>query len=149
MLNHITTHTTLLKKDREAFETMLIKHLNTQNKQQLAALKKEQYKLQQRLDELGKIFKKLYEDAALSRITDEEYTRLPADFISERQQAEVRLKAIATELAKHESDLSNVAKFIAVIEKIVVYEFRKENGVRKRRAAIHYRLIGNLDDYVA
>ncbi len=139
----------------------------TQNKQQLAALKKEQYKLQQRLDELGRILKKLYEDTALSRISDEEYTRLSADFITGRQQAEARLKVIATELAKHESDLSNVTKFIAVIEKhidlkglnkavlneliekIVVHEFRKEDGVRKQRVDIHYRFIGNLNDYVA
>ncbi len=163
----ILSLTILLKTDREAFETMLRTKLNAQNAKQLAALKKEQSKLKSRLDELGKIMKKLYEDNALSRITDEQYTHLSADFLIERQQAEQRLSEIAVTLAQQEHNLENAAKFTAVIEsltdikelnktilnklidKILVHEAEKVDGKRTQLIDIYYRFVGNINDNVA
>ncbi len=126
-----------------------------------------QSKLKSRLDELGKIMKKLYEDNALSRITDEQYTHLSADFITERQQAEQRLSEIAVTLAQQEHNLENAAKFTAVIEsltdikelnktilnklidKILVHEAEKVDGKRTQLIDIYYRFVGNINDNVA
>ena len=97
-MTDIQLHTALLKKDRAKFEEALQIHLSSQNKKQLASLKKEQNKLQKRFAELGQITKKLYEDNALSRISDEEYARLSVEFINERSQVEERLSTIDEEL---------------------------------------------------
>ena len=59
VLTDIQLHTALLKKDRAKFEEALQIHLSSQNKKQLASLKKEQNKLQKRFAELGQITKKL------------------------------------------------------------------------------------------
>ena len=117
VLTDIQLHTALLKKDRAKFEEALQIHLSSQNKTQLASLKKEQNKLQKRFAELGQITKKLYEDNALSRISDEEYARLSVEFINERSQVEERLSTIDEELKKEERNLQKVTSFTAVIEK--------------------------------
>ena len=117
VLTDIQLHTALLKKDRAKFEEALQIHLSSQNKKQLASLKKEQNKLQKRFAELGQITKKLYEDNALSRISDEEYARLSVEFINERSQVEERLSTIDEELKKEERNLQKVTSFTAVIEK--------------------------------
>lgn len=116
-MTDIQLHTALLKKDRAKFEEALQIHLSSQNKKQLASLKKEQNKLQKRFAELGQITKKLYEDNALSRISDEEYARLSVEFINERSQVEERLSTIDEELKKEERNLQKVTSFTAVIEK--------------------------------
>ena len=163
VLTDIQSHVELLKKDRARFEEALQAHLSTQNKKQLASLKREQSKLQKRLDELEFITKKLYEDNALSKITDDEYARLSAQFIDERKQANERLTAFAEELKKEERNLESIVNFTAIIEKyldikelnktvlnelidkIEVHEAEKIDGKRVQKVDIYYRFIGNLN----
>ena len=163
VLADIQRHAELLKKDRTKFEEALQAHTSSQNKKQLASLKKEQGKLQMRLEELGTITKKLYEDNALSRLSDDEYSRLSAQFSSERKETEERLSAIAEELRKEERDLENVARFTKIIakyldikelnktvlneliDKIEVHEAEKIDGKRVQKVDIYYRFVGNLN----
>lgn len=109
------------------------------------------------------ITKKLYEDNALSRITDEDYARLSAQFTDERRQAEERLATISEELKKEERNLENIVSFTAIIEKyldikeldktvlneliekIEVHEAEKIDGKRVQKVDIYYRFIGNLN----
>ena len=162
-MTDIQSHVELLKKDRARFEEALQAHLSTQNKKQLASLKREQSKLQKRLDELEFITKKLYEDNALSKITDDEYARLSAQFTDERKQANERLTAIAEKMKKEERNLESIANFTAIIEKyldikelnktvlnelidkIEVHEAEKIDGKRVQKVDIYYRFIGNLN----
>jgi len=163
VLTDIQGHAALLKTDRTRFEEALQAHLSTQNKKQLASLKREQSKLQKRLDELEFITKKLYEDNALSKITDDEYARLSAQFTDERKQANERLTAIAELLKKEERNLESIVNFTAIIEKyldikelnktvlnelidkIEVHEAEKIDGKRVQKVDIYYRFIGNLN----
>ena len=163
VLADIQSHTELLKKDRAKFEEALQAHTSTQNKKQLASLKKEQSKLQMRLEELGAITKKLYEDNALSRLSDDEYSRLSAQFSSERKEVEERLSVISEELRTEECILENVARFTKtigkyldikelnktvlneLIDKIEVHEAEKIDGKRVQKVDIYYRFVGNLN----
>lgn len=163
VLADIQNHASLLKKDRAKFEEALQSHVSSQNKKQLASLKKEQGKLQMRLEELGTITKKLYEDNALSRISDDEYGRFSAQFFSERKEAEERLSVIAEELRTEERQLENVARFTKIIgkyldikelnktvlneliDKIEVHEAEKIDGKRVQKVDIYCRFVGNLN----
>lgn len=163
VLADIQSHAALLMKDRAKFEEALQSHMSSQNKKQLASLEKEQGKLQMRLDELVMITKKLYEDNALSRISDDEYGRLSAQFFSERKEAEERLSVISEELRTEERNLENVVCFIKIIEKyldikelnktvlnelidkIEVHEAEKIDGKRVQNVYIYYRFVGNLN----
>ena len=163
VLADIQRHTELLRKDLAKFEEALQSHTSSQNKKQLASLKKEQGKLQMRLEELSTITKKLYEDNALSKLSDEEYSRLSAQFSSERKETEERLSAIAEELREEECNLENVTRFTKIIakyldikelnktvlneliDKIEVHEAEKIDGKRVQKVDIYYRFVGNLN----
>ena len=161
VLADIQKHTVLLKTDRNRFSEFLHNHLSTQSKKQLASLKKEQDKLQMRLDELQRITRSLYEDKALGRISDEDYTRFSAGFSAESKQGEARLVEINTILTNEQTNLENADKFLKIIEKytdvkeldkkilnelvdhIEVHEAEKINGKRVQRVDIYYRFVGN------
>lgn len=116
-----------------------------------------------RLEELGTITKKLYEDNALSRLSDDEYSRLSAQFSSERKETEERLPAIAEVLKKEERNIENVARFTKIIakyldikelnktvlneliDKIEVHEAEKIDGKSVQKVDIYYRFVGNLN----
>jgi len=116
-----------------------------------------------RLEELGAITKKLYEDNALSRLSDDEYSRLSAQFSSERKEVEDRLSVIVEELRAEERNLENVARFTKIIgkyldikelnkivlneliDRIEVHEAEKIDGKRVQKVDIYYRFVGNLN----
>ena len=166
VLADVQKHTTLLKADREKFLKMLSEHMNAQSQKQLTSLKKEQGKLQIRLDELQKITRSLYEDKALGKISDEDYSRFSAEFSDERKKSEERLNEIAIVFANEKANLENTDKFLAIIEKYVnvtelnkkllnelierieVHEAEKVDGKRVQQIDVYYRFVGNLNTNV-
>ncbi len=116
-----------------------------------------------KFDELEFITKKLYEDNALSKITDDKYARLYAQFTYERIQANERLTSIAEQQKKEERNLESIVNFTAIIEKyldikelnktvlnelidkIEVHEAKKIDGKCVQKVDIYYRFIGTIN----
>ncbi len=117
-----------------------------------------------RMDELTKILNKLYEDAALEKISEERYQAMAPKY--EREQIELRGKrdALTAELARNDEVYNNIQQFIPLIwkytniqeltpcilneliEKIVVHE--KEigaDGVKTQQVDIYYKFIGLIN----
>lgn len=121
---------------------------------------KEQRRLKQRLGELQIICRKLYEDNALGKLTDEEYAAYSADYKRELTETEKRIAEIGAFLTERKAEADNIAKFIEVakkyldfteltkpmlnelIDKIVVHEGDKSTGKRTQKIDIYYRFIG-------
>lgn len=100
---------------------------------------------------------------SISKLSDDEYSRLSAQFSSERKETEERLSAIAEELKKEERNLENVTRFTKIIakyldikelnktvlneliDKIEVHEAEKIDGKRVQKVDIYYRFVGNLN----
>lgn len=115
-----------------------------------------------RLDGLQKITRSLYEDKALGRISDEDYTRFSTGFSVESKQGEARLVEINTILANEQTNLENANRFLKIIEKYIdvkeldkkilnelvdhieVHEAEKINGKRVQKVDICYRFVGNI-----
>ena len=111
---------------------------------------------------MQRITKKLYEDNALSRITDEEYQELISEYAAEKQDVTDRISEIAEQLTAEQNCLENAGRFTAVvekyigleelnqkilnelIEKIEVYEGEKIDGKRRQKVKIYYRFVGCL-----
>lgn len=116
------------------------------------------------MDELNKILNKLYEDAALEKISEERYQAMAPKY--EREQIELRGKrdALTAELARNDEVYNNIQQFIPLIwkytniqeltpyilneliEKIVVHE--KEigaDGVKTQQVDIYYKFIGLIN----
>ena len=123
--------------------------------------RRELKKVDKRIAELFKILNKLYEDAALEKISEERYQSMAPGY--EREQAVLKEKreALTAEIAHSEEIYENIEAFLPVIwkytniteltphilneliEKIVVHEkVVAEDGSKSQQVDIHYKFIG-------
>lgn len=102
------------------------------------------------------IQRKLYEDSALGKITDEQYVTLSRYCTTEQAQLKERLKLLKEQLQQAESKRENTTRFLELvreytdmreltktilnelIDKVVVFDA----GKRVQRIDIYYRFVG-------
>lgn len=156
----IQRHARAAREQESAFVEMVAAMSHSQQKKQWGAVMKERDKLKKREDELQTIQRKLYEDNALGRITDDQYVALSRDFTAEQAQLKERLKLLDEELNQAESKRENTTRFLELvraytdmkeltkpilnelIDKVVVFDAEKVNGKRVQRIDIYYRFVG-------
>lgn len=81
-------------------------------RQEINALQKEVDTMQRRNDELTALFKRLYEDNVLGRITNEQFRRLSADYNAEQKTLEEAIPVKMERLEKLKASAANVDAFI-------------------------------------
>jgi hypothetical protein len=136
---------------------------SAENKQlSVSASEKKVYdKSKKRFSELDKIFKKLYEDRVLERISDEQFCTLTADFESEKAKLKDVITAYETAKSDFEKAKQDITKFIKIvdkyteitelnyeilhefIDKVNIFEVDKNNKTRK--IEIIYNFIGAVN----
>ncbi|WP_205510253.1 DUF4368 domain-containing protein [Paenibacillus elgii] len=148
------------KEKESAFAEKLATQSHNQQKKQWRAAMKERVRLNSQESELQTIQRKLYEDNALGKITDEQYVALSRDFTAEQAQLKERLKLLEEQLNQAESRQENTTRFLErvreytdkkeltkpilneLIDKVVVFDAEKVNGKRVQRIDIYYRFVG-------
>lgn len=143
---------------------MLLAIKEERQKEDIDRSRRELKTIDKRMDELTKILNKLYENAALEKISEERYQAMAPKY--EREQIELRGKrdALTAELARNDEVYNNIQQFIPLIwkytniqeltpyilneliEKIVVHE--KEigaDGVKTQQVDIYYKFIGLIN----
>lgn len=97
-------------------ERQFAAYINAKNsaelKQEIKVLQKEVDAMQRRSDELSVLFKRLYEDNVLGRITNEQFRRLSADYNAEQKTLEDVIPAKLKRLEKLKASAANVEAFI-------------------------------------
>ncbi len=153
-------------------ETRFAKLLMAQNeagdKRRAYARRKEMDAAEKRIAELGAIFKRLYEDSVIGRISDERFTELSADYEQEQAALKARLAALQAEADRTREAAVNVDKFMNVVRKhtsfeeltpTLLREFVEKNIVHEAVAAdgkrrgkqrhqeieIYYSFVGKVD----
>ncbi|CAM3279435.1 MULTISPECIES: recombinase family protein [Paenibacillus] len=162
ILKDIQRHAQTAKDQESAFVEMLAEMSQSQQKKQWGAAIKERDKLKKREIELQTVQRKLYEDNALGRISDEQYVALSRDFTAEQAQMKERLKLLEEQLGQAESKRESTTRFLELvrkytdmkelskpilnelIDKVVVFDAEKVNGKRVQRIDIYYRFVGLL-----
>ena len=91
-------------------------YINAKNsaelRQEINTLQRELDTMQRRSDELTALFKRLYEDNVLGRITNEQFRRLSADYNAEQKTLEEAIPVKTERLEKLKSSAANVDAFI-------------------------------------
>ncbi len=99
------------KKERQFAE--YINRKNTvQLRQEITALQMEIDAMHKRRDELTALFKRLYEDNVLGRVTNEQFRILSADYNAEQREVDEALPLKEERLEKLKSSAANVDAFI-------------------------------------
>ena len=116
--------------------------------------------LKRRTAEIERLFRKIYEDNANGKITDEQFYRLSDGYEAELADAKAEMTKLTEEVRDTDTAVNNVEKLIAVtrrytrideltpeilnalVDKIVVHEAEKKNGKRTQSIDIYYSYVG-------
>ncbi len=132
---------------------------------EIKALQKKAADMEKRRMELTALFKRLYEDNVLGRITDEQFRLLSKDYTKEQAEIDAELPKIKEQLQKLKDSAGNVSRFIENARKYTeineltceilhIFIQRIEVGERSKRYSrsadqeirIYYRDIGLIDE---
>ena len=146
-------------------EALFIQYINRKNnaetRHEIERLQKELELMRRRDTELSTLFKRLYEDNVLGKVTNEQFRMLSGDYNAEQKSLKERIPQTAERIEELQASISNVTRFIdkakryteinelsgellnIFIEKIEVGE-RAERYSRtaEQEIIIHYRDIG-------
>ena len=123
--------------------------------------RKELEKAEARLSELNLLFRKLYEDNALGRLSNEQFVFLTSGYEDEKRELTKRATALKKEIDTAAERNADVKRFVALvrryteiseltyenvhefIDRILVYELDKDTNTRK--IEIFYSFVGKVD----
>ena len=132
---------------------------------EIKALQKKAADMEKRRAELTALFKRLYEDNVLGRITDEQFRLLSNDYTKEQSEIEEALPKAKERLQKLKDSAANIGRFLENARKYTeineltceilhIFIQRIEVGERSKRYSrsaaqeirIYYRDIGLIDE---
>lgn len=146
-------------------EALFIQYINrknnTETRREIERLQRELELMRRRDTELSALFKRLYEDNVLGKVTNEQFRMLSGDYNAEQKNLKERIPKAAERIEELQNSIANVTRFIdkakryteinelsgellnLFIEKIEIGE-RAERYSRtsEQKVIIHYRDIG-------
>ena len=150
--------------DEDGFRKQLEREANHSQTEKQRPLEKMLRAKEKRIAELERLLKKLYEDYALGRISEERLMKLSADY--EREEADVKgaIISLRDQIQEIRSSHDRTEQFIqlarkyrncaegsddmirAFVDRIVVHRKDKdENGQQTRSIEVHLKFIGKFD----
>ena len=151
------------RNNRNDFVDLVKKKTSSQLTKDFNAKCSELSKAEQRVKELKTLFKRLYEDNILGRISDEQFRMLAADYTDEQKELELQIPILEKEIDELKSECVNTQKFLDIvnkylyieeltpsvlrnfISKIVIHERdKKHSKTAVQRIDIYFRYIGQF-----
>ena len=165
ILEEIRRVTSEARKHTAEFVRFISQKSSSENRKELNAKLSEQGKLTKRNEELNLLFKRLYEDNVLGKVTNEQFRMLSDGYNAEQKTTVERLEQLKAEIERLKSTAINVERFVSLarrytdireltpeilrtfISKIVIHErpSRKKNE-GEQRIDIYFTHIGSMPD---
>ena len=117
VLEEIRRVTEFARKRTDEFAEYINKNSETQLKKELKDKQKLLDKHKKRLTEVSTIFRKLYEDNALGRITDEQFQMLSQGYVEEKKQLETDISELETIVAEMRIKSGSSKNFIELAKR--------------------------------
>ena len=151
-------------RDNEAEFVERIREASTVKQKETAAAHKKLFaKNERRIVELDRLFQKVYEDNANSKLSDERYAMLSSTYEQEQKDLRLQNAELQSQLTAYETDSFKADRFIEIVkrytafdelttamlnefvEKIIVHEADKSSGQREQQVDIHLNFIGHFE----
>lgn len=134
--------------------------------QQATAVKESRRKLtksDRRREEISGLIKKLYEAYATGKIPENHFSELLTGYDTEQKTLDTEIEKLQAEIDRYNTDSVRADKFIELVkrhteftefsasllnefvEKVIVHEATKKDGVREQEVEIHLNFIGRFD----
>lgn len=164
VLSRLQYWTKLAQEDEDALLRRLLK---AEEKEQVKAgksVKATLKKAERRLEELDRLYMKLYEDHANGKIPDRNFNMMSANWQKEQAELESQISELSGKVEAEKENASNARKWVelmkqytdlqeltapllnTLISKIVVHHPQKaEDGTTEQEIEIFYRFVGKID----
>lgn len=151
------------KSQKQTFLQILQNNADEKDKQELKESLKELSAAEDRIKALDKIIQSLYEDKVADKISEERYVKLSDTYETEQAALIERVKTLKKEIDKSKERKDRIRDFMKLVdkysdikeltpeiirsfvEKIIVYEKRKENVHYRQDVEIVYNFIGAVE----
>ncbi|MBR0597795.1 DUF4368 domain-containing protein [Sinanaerobacter chloroacetimidivorans] len=149
------------------FEKVFVKQVSRKSAEEqktaLAGKRKALQRAQERTEEIDRLFKRIYEDSASGRLSEERYEKLSADYEAEQKDLQSKISDLQAELTEEEQQAEDTGQFLATVRKytdiweltptilneftskIIIHAPDKSSGKRKQKVEIVYNGVGILD----
>ena len=86
-------------------------------KRELAAKRRQLTQAERRIEELDRLFKRIYEDDANEKLSDSRFQMLSDDYEQEQEELREKLLRLNEEITKQEEQAENIDRFIGKVRK--------------------------------
>jgi len=155
---------TYAKADAEAFSNTVLDLLSSQEQIDTETRKKQLAKLKQRRSELELLFRRMYEDKTLGKLSEKQFSILSKQYEQEMAEIDKTIPDLEGSIISHDDGENRVSCFIRLvkrygdfeeltplmlnefIEKIIVHERERKGSINvKQVVEIHFNFIGSFN----
>ena len=146
----------------ERFRAAMGANQKAEAKKELAAKRRQLTQAERRIEELDRLFKRIYEDNANGKLSDSRFQMLSDDYEREQEELREKLLQLNEEIIEQEEQAENIDRFIGKVRKyldlneltpavlndmvkaVYVHAPDKSSGNREQQIDISYDLVGIL-----
>ena len=162
VLAHMRMTIACVANHEEQFRKAMGAKQKAEAKRELAAKRRQLTQAERRIEELDRLFKRIYEDNANGKLSDSRFQMLSDDYEQEQEELREKLLRLNEEITQQEEQAENIDRFIGKVRKyldldeltpailndmvkaVYVHAPDKSKGYREQQIDISYDLVGIL-----
>lgn len=162
VLAHMRLTIACVANHEEQFRKAMGAKQKAEAKKELAAKRRQLTQAERRIEELDRLFKRIYEDNANGKLSDSRFQMLADDYEQEQEELREKLLRLNEEINEQEGQSENIDRFISKVRKyldldeltpavlndmvkaVYVHAPDKSKGHREQQIDISYDLVGIL-----
>lgn len=162
VLSHMRFVINCVANHEERFRQAMGAKQKAEAKKELATKRRQLTQAERRVEELDRLFKRIYEDNANGKLSDSRFQMLSDDYEQEQEELREKLLQLNEDITQQEDQAENIDRFIGKVRKyldldeltpailndmvkaVYVHTPDKSSGHREQRVDISYDLVGIL-----
>ena len=162
ILDTIQNVSTYAKENEAEFVAKLREATSIKQNDTAKTHRRQLAKNEKRIKELDLLYRKVYEDNVIGKLSDERFQQMSSDYEQEQAELKVQTATITAELEAFEQDNLNVDRFMELVhrytkfdelttpmlhefvDKVIVHEADRSTGERVQQVDIHLNFVGHF-----